>query len=56
MMWWRLRDKSLGMKIMHILSHQLKGAFEPPLESGAPGTGATFRLSFPRETHSRAAV
>jgi hypothetical protein len=26
------------------------------LSSGEPGTGATFRLSFPRETDSRAAV
>ena len=48
--------KSLGMKIMHILCHQLKGTFEAPHESGEPGTGATFRLSFPRETDSQAPV
>jgi len=47
------RRKSLGMKIMHILCHQLKGTFEPPRESGEPGSGSIFRLSFPRETDSR---
>jgi two-component sensor histidine kinase len=50
------RRKTLGMKIMHILCHQLKGTFEPPLETGEPGTGATFRLTFPRVTDYRAAV
>jgi two-component sensor histidine kinase len=47
------RRKSLGMKIMNILCHQLKGNFELPHEE--PGAGSTFRLSFPSDTASRAA-
>ncbi len=48
------RRKSLGMKIMNILCHQLKGTLEPP-QRGAPGIGSTFRLTFPSETAARAA-
>ena len=50
------RSKSLGMTIVNVLSRQLKGSFEPPQDSGEPGTGSIFRLSFPQQTFSRAAV
>jgi two-component sensor histidine kinase/ligand-binding sensor protein len=49
------RRDSLGMKIMKILCHQLKGTFAQPSEPDEPGMGSTFRISFPSETGSRAA-
>lgn len=49
------RRKSLGMTIMNILSHQLKGKLEPPAH-GEPDAGSTFRLSFPQQTISQAAA
>jgi two-component sensor histidine kinase len=46
--------KSLGMNIVTILCHQLKGTLEPPQAS--PDNGSTFRFSFPLATFSRAAA
>jgi two-component sensor histidine kinase/ligand-binding sensor protein len=46
--------KSLGMNIINILCHQLKGTLEPP--QGSPDNGSTFRFSFPQAIFSRAAA
>ncbi len=45
------RRKSLGMTIIKVLCRQLKGTLETPPK---PGRGCTFRLSFPKQTFSKA--
>ncbi len=47
------RRKSLGMTILKVLCQQLKGTLAPPPQSDA---GCVFRLTFPQQTFSRAAV
>jgi two-component sensor histidine kinase len=44
-----VRRKSLGLEIVNILTRQLKGTLEVESKSGAPVSGAVFRLSFPEE-------
>jgi two-component sensor histidine kinase len=44
------RRQSLGLKIVNILSRQLKGTFAPP----QPGAPSIFRISFPTATRTAA--
>jgi two-component sensor histidine kinase len=44
------RRQSLGLKIVNILSRQLKGTFTPP----QPGAPSIFRISFPTATRTAA--
>jgi two-component sensor histidine kinase len=41
--------KSLGLEIVNILTRQLKGTLVMESKSGAPFSGAIFRISFPEE-------
>jgi two-component sensor histidine kinase/ligand-binding sensor protein len=41
------KRSSLGLNIVNILCHQLKGTFGAPQNAEAPDTGALFRVSFP---------
>jgi two-component sensor histidine kinase len=41
--------QSLGLKIVNILCHQLRGTLVPPRNAEEPGSGSIFRLSFPYE-------
>jgi two-component sensor histidine kinase len=44
-----VRPKSLGLKIVTILTRQLKGTLEKTVGTSDPGPGAIFRISFPEK-------
>lgn len=48
--------QSLGLRIVEILGRQLKGTFDQPHAANEPGTGSTYRVSFPYWAPSREAV
>lgn len=49
------KRQSLGLNIVNILCHQLKGTFVQPRDAVQAGPGSIFRVSFPDETRSSAA-